>query len=243
MSSAKLLANCFRSSICFGPETWIFQENKVNIAVHDDVIKWKHFPRYRPFVREIYRSPVNSPHKGQWRGALMFSMICSWVNVWVNNGEAGDLRRHRAHYDVTVMRISRHGIDITGYEGACLPRGRISMIWWRHQLETCSALLALCEVIHRSLVDSLHKSQWRRALMISLICVWGNYWDAGDLRRHRVYYDVTVMDVGWGLLKRRSLISPLGKLSKFWKYLLESLNHIYIWQIKNGITTEWRELS
>ena len=34
---------------------------------HDDVIKWKHFPRYWPFVRGIHRSPVNSPHKGQWR--------------------------------------------------------------------------------------------------------------------------------------------------------------------------------
>ena len=42
---------------------------------HDDVIKWKHFPRYWPFVRGIHRSPVNSPHKGQWRGALMFSLI------------------------------------------------------------------------------------------------------------------------------------------------------------------------
>ena len=40
--------------------------------VHDDVIKWKHFPRYWPFVRGIHRPPVNSPHKGQWRGALMF---------------------------------------------------------------------------------------------------------------------------------------------------------------------------
>ena len=39
---------------------------------HDDVIKWKHFPRYWPFVRGIHRSRVNSPFKGQWRGALMF---------------------------------------------------------------------------------------------------------------------------------------------------------------------------
>ena len=37
---------------------------------HDDVIKWKHFPRYWPFVRRIHRSPVNSPHKGQWRRAF-----------------------------------------------------------------------------------------------------------------------------------------------------------------------------
>ena len=42
---------------------------------HDDVIKWKHFPRNWPFVPGNYRSPVNSPHKGQWRGALIFSVI------------------------------------------------------------------------------------------------------------------------------------------------------------------------
>ena len=71
--------------------------------IHDDVIKWKHFPRYWPFVRGIYRSPVNSPHKGQWRGALMFSLICARINGRVNNGEAGDLRRHRAQCDVNVM--------------------------------------------------------------------------------------------------------------------------------------------
>ena len=47
--------------------------------------------------------PVNSPHKGQWRGVLMFSLICAWINGGVNNREAGDLRRYRTHYDVTVM--------------------------------------------------------------------------------------------------------------------------------------------
>ena len=48
---------------------------------------------------------MNSSHKGQWRGALMFSLICVWINGWVNKREAGDLRRHRAHYDFTVMRF------------------------------------------------------------------------------------------------------------------------------------------
>ena len=70
---------------------------------HDDVIKWKQFPRYWSFVRGIHRSPVNCPHKGQWRGALMFSLISVWINGWVNNRDAGDLRRNRAHYDVIVM--------------------------------------------------------------------------------------------------------------------------------------------
>ena len=70
---------------------------------HNDVIKRKHFPRYWLFVRGIHRWPVNSPHKGQWRGALIVSLICAWTNGWVNNRDAGDLRRHRAHYGVTVM--------------------------------------------------------------------------------------------------------------------------------------------
>ena len=70
---------------------------------HDDVIKWKHFPCYWPFVRGIHRSLVNSSHKGQWRGASMFSLICAWINGWVNNRVTNDLRRHRAHYDVIVM--------------------------------------------------------------------------------------------------------------------------------------------
>ena len=70
---------------------------------HDDVIKWKHFPRYWPFIRGTHRSSMDSPYKGQWRGALMFSLICAWINGWLNNREADDLRGYRAHDDVTVM--------------------------------------------------------------------------------------------------------------------------------------------
>ena len=64
---------------------------------HDDVIQWRHFPRYWPFVWGIQRSPVNSPNKGELRRALMFSLICAWINAWINNREADDLRHHRAH--------------------------------------------------------------------------------------------------------------------------------------------------
>ena len=78
-------------------------DNLLTMVLHDGVIKRKHFPRCWPFVRGIHRSPVNSPHKGQWRGALTFSLICAWTNSWANNGGVGDLRRHRAHYDVRVM--------------------------------------------------------------------------------------------------------------------------------------------
>ena len=71
---------------------------------HDDVIKWKRFPRNWSCVRGIYRPPVNSPHKGQWCGVLMFSLICTRTSVWVSDRDTGDFRRHRAYYDVTVMR-------------------------------------------------------------------------------------------------------------------------------------------
>ena len=70
--------------------------------LHDDVINWKYFPRYWPFLWGIHRSPVNSPHKGQ-RRVWMSSLICTWTNSWENNRDAGDLRRRRAHYDVNVM--------------------------------------------------------------------------------------------------------------------------------------------
>ena len=109
---------------------------------HDDVIKWKHFPRYWLFVRGIHRSPVNSPHKGQWRGALMFTLICARINGWVNNREAGHLRRYRAHYDVIVMHyewrhISKIAFEITNIRSASIFRKISSAIlnkvcesWW-----------------------------------------------------------------------------------------------------------------
>ena len=112
---------------CWGPDKWQpfcrlgFLASRhqsiiwtIFLYFNDDVIKWKHFPCYWPFVWGIYRSPVNSSHKGQWRGALMFSLICFWINAWVNNRKAGDLRRHHAYYDVTVMM--RHV-----YRQCCFP--------------------------------------------------------------------------------------------------------------------------
>ena len=73
----------------------------------------------------------------------------------------------------------------------------IGTSWWRHQMETFSALLAICAGISPVPVNSLQKGQWRGALMFSLICVWINSWvnnrEAGDLRRYRVNYDVIVM--------------------------------------------------
>ena len=66
----------------------------------------------------IHWSPVNSHHKSQWHGALMFSLICTWTNVWVKNQDAGDLKHFHAHYDFTVMNFYiKAGTK-------CLPLGR-----------------------------------------------------------------------------------------------------------------------
>ena len=109
---------CLSVDRCFRPKIWDSLSrtaSRNNLCVimespdhnwNDDVIKWKQFPRYWPFVRGIYRSPVNSPHKSQWCGVLMFSLIYAGIDSWVNNREVGDLRYHRAHYDVDVMGVA-----------------------------------------------------------------------------------------------------------------------------------------
>ena len=83
--------------------------------MRDDVIKWKHVPCNWPFVRGNPRSPVDSLHTGQWTGALMFSFLWARTNGWANNRDAGDLRRHRAHYHITaIVYILLNQVPIMG---------------------------------------------------------------------------------------------------------------------------------
>ena len=103
--------------------------------MHDDVIKWKHFPRHWPIVRGIYRWPVNSFHKGQWRGAVTFSLICAWINGWINNSEVGDLRRHRAplwrHYNGKISyRILTSRYYNNFYDSARLTEWTKTCVKW-----------------------------------------------------------------------------------------------------------------
>ena len=124
-------------------------DTQVGIGPHDDVITWKHFSRNWPFVRGIHRSSVNFLHKGQWCGALMFSLICAWINGWVNNGEVGDLRRHRTHYDATVMYMVRYSITET--EMSFCRRYYHDLHWdlsfWQLQLPSSSTFREICETI------------------------------------------------------------------------------------------------
>ena len=84
--------------------------NRSAIMSRSPVSWWRHqmetFSALLALCAGNSRVLVNSPHKGQWRGALMFSLICARINDWVTNREAGDLRRHRGHYDVIVMVLT-----------------------------------------------------------------------------------------------------------------------------------------
>ena len=129
-SSGKWLPSCLGLDVLIG-------------GPYDDVIKWKHFPRYWPFVRGIHRSLVISPHKGQWRGTLMFSFICAWMNGWVNNRNAGDLRRHRAHYGVTVMYV------LNWMHGCNNPLASFSFAWFVERREL-KAIAVTDKIAHDS---------------------------------------------------------------------------------------------
>ena len=101
-------------------------------CMHDDIVTWKSVLHFWSYLQGMHWSQIDSswwrhqmetfsallaicagnspvpgefPHKGQWRGALMFTLICARINGWVNNIEAGDLRRYLPHYDVIVMLV------------------------------------------------------------------------------------------------------------------------------------------
>ena len=115
---------------------------RTSCSLHDGVIKWKPFPRNWTSVRRIHRLPVYSPHKGQCRRVLMFSLICTWTNGWVNNQDAGNLRPRRAYYNVTVMEhpfVSARwlrGGDILKLNSSSFTRWATDM-----QLTSCSVIL------------------------------------------------------------------------------------------------------
>ena len=104
----------------FGQIWRVVLQARVAVWSHDDVIKWKHLPRYWPFVWE-FTGPGEFPAQRPVTRSFDGFFTCAWITDWVNYREAGDLRRYRAHYDVTVMRaVSRrqsgaHKILVTGW--------------------------------------------------------------------------------------------------------------------------------
>ena len=101
----------------------------------------------------VGNSPVTGefPHKGQWRGALMFSLIYVWINRWVNNREAGDLRRHGAHYDAIVM-ISLLSISISAGTGIVVCRYWCVLIY---DIDTLFKRISLHQIMFKRILVSL----------------------------------------------------------------------------------------
>ena len=123
------------------------------LGYEDDIIKWKHFPRNWPFVRGNSPVPVNSSHKDQWCGALMFSLICVWINSLVKNHEAGDLRCHRGHYDVNVMcsQQTPHSAPMWATYGVCFVMDN-----W--DVYSASVTIVLCAI--PCYIGPHHNSTW-----------------------------------------------------------------------------------
>ena len=98
------------------------------------------------------------PHKGQWRGALVFSFICAWINGWANNRQAGDLRRHRTHYDVTVMVSHTPSKNLKFYHAAQI------RFWCTQALWTVDSFLKRCENLRSTLC-------WQGEMRPHLVCI------------------------------------------------------------------------
>ena len=138
--------------------------------IHDDVIKWKHLPRL--FVRGTHRLPVNSPHKGQWRGALIFSLFYAWINAvmvsvkWIISASSYALLSYM------YITIYTYCWDKTILRSFCLNKCSYFPKFPTQRPVTRSFDVSLICALNKR----LSKQSW-----------------AGDLRLNRAHYDVIVM--------------------------------------------------
>ena len=123
-------------------------------------------PRYWPFVRGIHRSPVNSPHKGQWRGTLMFCLISARINCWVNNRFNSILRsttQEKRYVNVRVLihtkllKYTSFVLGILLYFQLCLTICHfVAWLWnYGYLLVTCSTVIFIHLFIHSFRLTSL----------------------------------------------------------------------------------------
>ena len=166
--------------------TWAY---RLDHMAHDDVIK----------VRGIHRLPVNSPHNGQWRGALMFSLICVWTNGCANNRDAGDLRCHRVVYDVAVMdswyfgRIHTY-LDVPVSFKHCL----FCTVWGMHMLH-CFNITNHAYKLYTK-VDKLYV--WMCDISLRNLWTFSRYFIWCKIL---FYVNTSVVTGSWGLRLRRMI--------------------------------------
>ena len=124
---------------------------------HDDVFKWKHFPRHWPFVWEIHRLPVNSPHKDQWRGDLVFSLICA-LNKRLSKQSWG------WWFETPTRSLWRH-CNVTCWNIAYWKS--VFVFWWScNEVYTCGRPIGnkmfCCKSVGIQIHHALHMTRWNR---------------------------------------------------------------------------------
>ena len=180
------------------------------LSMYDDPIKWKHCSHYWPFVRGIHRSPADTPHKGQ--RTLMFSLICAWTNSWANNREdASDLRRHRAHYDITAMTNFEWQNTAAYHKWTLVSR----QSQWRHwkkkvvNLTTVTGGTVNChsDTSDDKVVTSV-EVQWR------LIRTWQKLFSPQPLNHWHISVDITMTAFSLALIS--AIISWVPSMYNMW---------------------------
>ena len=132
-----------------------------------------------------HRSPVNSPYKCQWRGALVFSLIPAWTNGWVNKRFISDLRHHYAHYDVIVMLFGQVVVRFIILQ---------SSLQWRQMIIVTLQITATRQFVQRLVPARSKEAQklhitgrmWRKC-----IAGWDMYHNIERVSKSRRHHDST----------------------------------------------------
>ena len=178
---------------------------------------------------------MNSPHKGQWRGALVFPLICAWINGSVNNHEAGALKRHRAHYDVNLMTLCNVVVQ-QGWYNRDLAIHIFMVTSSNGNIFRVTGLLCVEFTGRRwiPLKKASHAELWCFLRFAPWINCWVNNSEAGDLRRRRGHYDVIVRSgtaAFWEGTKPAILGCPLQPLRQAYHVLYISLYDLLLFRI------------
>ena len=110
-------------------------------SLHNDVIKWKHFPHYWPFIEECTSHWWIPLTKVSDESFLIFSLMCTWINNWVNSSEAGDLRHYCAHHEVIVMSLIVTQVECNVKFRTKWQRWSIIILWKRYFLSQANFIV------------------------------------------------------------------------------------------------------
>ena len=159
----------------------------------------------------------------------MFSLICVWINGWVNNREAGDLRRRRAHYDVTVMlwRLTASTYALSSYCWTCCNETHMMTTSNRNIFRVTGPLWWVPTIT----CGFPSQRPVTRSLMFSLMCAWTNCWTnngaPGGLRRHDAHCDGHCNDLYFWMQKYHLFVSGVNMYTWYITMMASSNGNIF----------------